>query len=72
MLRLDRREPAEVERAVRWLFGPNLAADASFVVLSPAALRSKFDRIAVQMGRTNGGRAGRGARIPEGTWQREG
>jgi hypothetical protein len=68
MIRLDKRQPDDVERTIRWVFGPNLTAEASFVVLSPRALRAKFDRIAVQMGRLPHG----GPRVPEGTWRREG
>jgi hypothetical protein len=69
MVRIDEREPADIERKIRWLFGENLRARVSFVVLSPKALRSKFDRIDVQMQRST--RRG-GSRIPEGTWQRDG
>jgi hypothetical protein len=67
MLRLDQREPAEVEASIRWLFGRNLQNEVSFVVLSPQALRSKHDRVLVQMGRL-----GRRRGAPETTWGRGG
>lgn len=64
MLRIDHREPAEVEASIRWLFGVNLRNEVSFVVLSPKALREKHDRIVVQMGRRGG--------VPNDTWSRDG
>jgi phage replication O-like protein O len=72
MLRRDERSPVEVEAAIGWLFGANLRAEVSFVVLSASALREKFDRVQVQMTRPHGSRRGSGPRVPEGTWRREG
>jgi phage replication O-like protein O len=51
MLRLDERNPTEVEAQIRWLFGPNLQGEVQFVVQSAKSLRRKFDRVAVQMAR---------------------
>ena len=71
MLRLDGREPGEVEVAIRWVFGANLQGEAQFVVLSAPALRKKFDRIAVQMERKRRSGPKTGS-IPEGSWSRGG
>jgi phage replication O-like protein O len=67
MIRIDSRDPGEVEGAIRWLFGPNLQSEASFVVLSAEALRKKFDRVVVQMRR-----GPRGRRSASDGWRRDG
>ncbi len=54
MIRIDKRDPAQIEKMIRWLFSENVDAEASFVVKSAQSLREKFDKIETQMGRGNG------------------
>ena len=49
MLRIDQRSEKQVAAVIRYLFGENLKQEASFVVLSPKALRDKYDRIVTVM-----------------------
>ena len=50
MNRLDGVPWGEIQRAVDWLYGPNLEADFSFVVQSGVALRAKYGRVRASMG----------------------
>jgi hypothetical protein len=68
MMRIDKRNPSEIEATLAWLFGPNQLNSCVFVVLAPKTLREKWDRIQIQRGR--------GAAHPEiasrpqkGTWR---
>ena len=54
MIRIDNRDPIQIEKMIRWIFSENVDAEASFVVKSAQSLREKFDRIETQMGRGNG------------------
>jgi hypothetical protein len=69
MLRIDKRNPLRVHAQIKWLFSANQKNDASFVVLSAAAHRKKFDRIEISMGPTT---RGPGPRERERVAQQEG
>jgi len=47
----DGLDPEEIKETITWLFTTNLRAEASFIVMSPASLRAKWDRIQIQMKR---------------------
>lgn len=47
MIRIDGREPEKLKAAIDWALGPNLKREASFVVLSAKALRSKYDSMSI-------------------------
>ncbi len=49
--RIDDRSFMDLEETINWLFKENVNGDFPFVVQSPGALRDKFDRIQVAMGR---------------------
>jgi hypothetical protein len=50
MIRIDNRDPQEIQDTINWLYSPtNLDAEARFVVQSAQALREKYDRIQVQV-----------------------
>jgi len=65
MLRIDGREASKVVSAIDWALGANLKREASFVVLSAGALRSKYDSMSIAAKRDAeekaSGRAGAGA-----------
>ncbi len=63
MLRIDGREASKVVAAIDWALGANLKREASFVVLSARALRTKYDRMSIaarlDVEEQNGKRRGR-------------
>jgi hypothetical protein len=52
MMEIDKRTPQEIHNAITWLYTINPAQEARFVVLSAAALRTKYDAIVAAMQRT--------------------
>lgn len=49
MIRIDKRDPPQILKMIRWLYNENLQNEVQFVVKSAQSLRKKYDRIETQM-----------------------
>lgn len=49
MVRIDNRDPPEIQKMIRWIYKENLEKEIQFVVQSAQSLRKKYDRIETQM-----------------------
>jgi hypothetical protein len=49
MIRIDKRDPPEILKMIKWLYTKNLENEIQFVVQSAQSLRKKYDRIETQM-----------------------